>query len=66
MKLLDKLTIVSFLVGLYALYIWLENLKENREQSSSQQDLLNYLESHLQNQDEHLHAQDELLRKVVN
>ena len=58
MKFIDKLTIISFLIGVYALYINLENLKENREQNSSQQELLNYLESHLQNQ-------DKILRKVV-
>jgi hypothetical protein len=59
MNILDKLTIISFLISVYAVYIGLDNLKENREQSKSQQDLLNYLEFHLQNQ-------DDLLRKVVN
>ena len=61
MKVLDRLTILSFLVGMYALFIGLRNLEENREQSASQQDLLNYLEEHLKSQDEHLHSQDDIL-----
>lgn len=58
MNFLDKITLLSFFIGIYALYIGLENLKENRKQNASQQDLLNYLEYHLQ-------SQDRLLEKVV-
>ena len=54
MKFLDKITVLSFAIGLYALYIALENneLKE----------ILMYLENHLQDQDNHLHNQDEHLK----
>lgn len=58
---LDLITIISFLVGLYALNLGVKNLEENREQSKSQQELLNYLEEHLKNQDDHLQKQDELM-----
>lgn len=52
MKFLDRITILSFLIGCYALYIALENLKENREQNTDLTNILNYLENHLQDQDE--------------
>lgn len=61
---LDFITIVSLVLTLYALYIGLENLQENRVQSKSQEDLLKYLESHLSNQDEHLKSQDELIKNI--
>jgi hypothetical protein len=65
MKFLDKITILSFVIGLYALYITLENLEENREQNDDLVKILDYLEVHLQDQDNHLHSQDELLKKIV-
>lgn len=65
MKFLDKITIISFLVGIYALYIGLRNLEENREQNDSQQELLNYLEEHLKSQDEHLASQDRVLENIT-
>lgn len=65
-NLLDMITIVSFFIGFYALSIGIENLKENREQSRSQSDLLKYLESHLQSQDDHLKAQDNLIKELQN
>lgn len=65
MRFLDKITILSFLIGLYALYIALENLEENREQNDDLKEILDYLEIHLQDQDNHLHSQDELLKKLV-
>ena len=65
MKFLDKITIISFLVGVYALYIALENLDENRQQNDELTSILDYLESHLQDQDNHLHKQDELLTKLT-
>ena len=55
---LDILTILSFIVGLYALELAEKNLKENRLQSKDSQEILYQLENHLKNQDEHLHAQD--------
>ena len=58
MKMLDRITIASFLIGLYALYIALENLEENRDQNSELKEILDYLENHLQDQDKHLKEQD--------
>ena len=55
---LDILTILSFIVGLYALELAMQNLDENRLQSKDSAEILHQLEEHLKNQDEHLHAQD--------
>lgn len=55
---LDILTILSFIVGLYALELAMQNLAENRMQSKDSEEILHQLENHLKNQDEHLHAQD--------
>lgn len=65
MKFLDKITIISFLIGVYALYIALENLEENREQNVDLKEILDYLEVHLQDQDNHLHKQDKLLENLT-
>ena len=64
MKTLDLITLISFGIGLYALYIALENLEENREQNDELKNILDYLEIHLQDQDNHLHKQDEILKKI--
>lgn len=61
---LDLITLISFVIGLYALYIALENLDENREQNGELKNILDYLELHLQDQDNHLHKQDEILKKL--
>ena len=55
---LDFLTILSFILGLWALELAMKNLEENRLQSKDSQEILYQLEGHLKNQDEHLHAQD--------
>ena len=65
MNLLDRITIASFLIGLYALYIALENLEENREQNGELKSILDYLENHLQDQDNHLEAQDRILENLT-
>lgn len=65
MNFLDRITIASFLIGLYALYIALENLEENRDQNNELKEILNYLDIHLQSQDEHLHAQDNILENLT-
>ena len=65
LKLLDWITIISFIVGLYALYIALENLEENREQNDDLLQILDYLENHLQDQDEHLKSQDRVLENIT-
>lgn len=65
MKFLDKITILSFLVGLYALYIALENLNENRDQNDELKEILHYLDTHLKDQDEHLASQDRILENLT-
>lgn len=65
LKILDWITLISFGIGLYALYIALENLEENRKQNIDLKEILDYLETHLQDQDNHLHKQDELLKKLT-
>ena len=55
---LDWLTILSFVVGVYALDIAIVNLKENEDQNGELKQILHYLEAHLQDQDNHLHEQD--------
>ena len=62
---LDWLTLISFGVGLYALYIALVNLKMNDEQSGELKNILHYLENHLQDQDNHLEAQDRILENLT-
>ena len=65
LRILDIITIVSFGIGIYALYIALENLEENREQNYDLTEILNYLENHLQDQDNHLEAQDRILENLT-
>ena len=55
---LDILTILSFVVGVYAIELANKNLAENRVQSKDSEEILHQLEFHLKAQDEHLHAQD--------
>ena len=62
---LDWITLISFGIGLYALYIALENLEENREQNTDLREILDYLENHLQDQDNHLEAQDRILENLT-
>ena len=44
MKFLDKINILSFLIGIYALYIALENLDMNDKQNAELKQILNYLQ----------------------
>ena len=62
---LDIITILSFCVGVYALYIALDNLQENREQNEELKEVLDYLENHLQDQDLHLANQDKILENLT-
>lgn len=64
-NLLDFITILSFVVGVYALDVALQNLKENEEQNKDLKDILNYLEKHLQDQDLHLANQDKILENLT-
>ena len=65
LKMLDWVTLISFGIGLYALYIALENLAENREQNDELKQILHYVEFHLQDQDEHLASQDRILENLT-
>lgn len=65
MKFLDRITILSFVIGLYALYIALENLDMNDKQNGELKEILDYLDIHLQSQDEHLEAQDRILENLT-
>lgn len=65
MKFLDKITIISFVIGLYALYIALQNLEENRLQTEDTQKILDDLENHLRTQDLHLASQDRVLENIT-
>lgn len=65
LKMLDWITLISFGIGLYALYIALENLDENRQQNDELKQILHYLEVHLQDQDEHLASQDRVLENLT-
>lgn len=62
---LDLITILSFGIGLYALEVALKNLDENRDQNDELKNILNYLDTHLQNQDEHLASQDRILENLT-
>ena len=62
---INWVNLLSFGIGLYALYIALENLKENREQNTDLMQILDYLENHLQDQDNHLANQDKLLENIT-
>ena len=64
-KFLNWITLISFGVGLYALYISLANLEENRDQNDELKQILHYLEVHLQDQDNHLASQDRVLENLT-
>ena len=65
LKTLDWITLMSFGIGIYALYIALINLEENEIQSNELKQILHYLEVHLQDQDEHLASQDRVLENLT-
>ena len=64
-RFLNWITLISFGIGIYALYIALINLEMNNEQSGELKDILHYLEKHLQDQDEHLASQDRVLENLT-
>ena len=65
LKFLDWITLISFGIGLYSLYIAIVNLDMNDEQSAELKEILHYLDSHLQEQDEHLASQDRILENLT-
>lgn len=64
-RFVNFINLISFGIGLYALYIALENLKLNDEQNNDLKEILNYLEKHLQDQDNHLETQDRILENLT-
>ena len=64
-SLINWVNVLSFGIGLYALYIALENLALNDIQSGELKQILHYLEQHLQEQDNHLEAQDRILENLT-
>ena len=62
---LDIITILSFVVGVYALEIALQNLAENEDQNNELKEILHYLDTHLEAQDEHLANQDKILKNLT-
>ena len=65
-KMLDWITLISFGIGIYALYIAIETLEMNDEQNGELKQILHYLEVHLQDQDNHLLKQDDLFAELSN
>lgn len=65
LNMLDIITILSFIIGIYALDIAIENLKENEEQNNELKEILHYLDIHLESQDEHLASQDRILENLT-
>ena len=63
---LDLITIISFIIGLWALELAMQNLVENEEQSLTQQELLHKLNQHLHIQDNVLNEQTEKYLKEIN
>ena len=62
---INWVNLLSFGIGVYALYIALENLALNDSQSNELKEILHYLEQHLQEQDNHLEAQDRILENLT-
>lgn len=69
---INWINILSFGIGLYALYIALENLEINDKQSNELKQILHYLEEHLSSQDilfedlsKHLAEQDKQLENLA-
>ena len=65
LKMLDWITLLSFGIGIYALYIAFINLDMNNEQNGELKDILHYLEKHLKDQDVHLASQDRILENLT-
>ena len=57
-RFINWVNLLSFGIGLFALYVAFANLKMNDNQSGELKDILHYLEQHLQDQDKHLREQD--------
>ena len=62
-NMLDTLTVLAFIIGVYSLAIAVQNLEENRLQTDDTKQILHELNNHLAKQDLHLAEQDKLLAK---
>ena len=62
---INWVNILSFGIGIYALYIAFENLALNDSQSNELKEILHYLEKHLEQQDLHLENQDKILENLT-
>ena len=60
-NIIDALSIVALVIGIYSLFLAIENLNENRLQTEDTKQILHQLNVHLAEQDKHLAMQDELL-----
>ena len=58
---IDILSVASFGIGAYGLFIGIKNLKENRQQTEDTDNILDSLKQHLKDQDFHLTFQDDVL-----
>lgn len=57
---LDFITLISFLIGFYALVVALQNLEENREQTEDTKEVLYRMDEHLRKQDKLLGGEIEV------
>ena len=65
-NIIDALSILALIIGVYSFIIAIQNLNENRLQTEDTKQILHKLNDHLRLQDEHLAEQDELLRRGGN
>lgn len=63
---LDFITLLSFVIGVYAFIIAIQNLDENRIQTEDTKDVLRKLNEHLHHQDCILNEQTEVYLKQIN
>ena len=60
-NIIDVLSVLALIVGIYSFIIAIQNLDENRIQTEDTKQILHKLNDHLAEQDKHLAMQDELL-----
>lgn len=65
-SIIDALSIIALIVGVYSYVVAIQNLDENRLQTEDTKQILHKLNDHLHMQDKHLAKQDELLMKGAN
>ena len=60
-SIIDMLSVVALMVGVYSFVIAIQNLEENRIQTEDTKQILDKLNNHLHEQDKHLAEQDKHL-----